>query len=121
MRRDGVLHLYDQWDDARRDIDKPGWSEGALVKGLIHHTSDGRVIDAHEATPPPPAPAIPELPAGETPTVPGFYFVKHPQGTVGAYDIKAIDFWGSRTGCRYAGPIPLPSFARDRREGGQDA
>ncbi len=98
------------------------------VDRVVLRTADGRKIDAREATPPPPAPAIPELPAGTMPTVPGIYVVRHPHGTVGAYDIQDFSFWASRLDCRFAGPIPPPSFATptpapvsEGREGGQDA
>jgi hypothetical protein len=122
VRRDGVLHLYERATDAQADINQPGWAEGAIVKGVALHAADGRTIDAREAAPPPPPPAhaIPELPAGTTPTDPGRYWVMYTDGDIRMTNIHNVAGWESPS-LRFAGPIPLPSFAREGREGGQDA
>ncbi len=111
------------WDDIRR---RTGWGGEVAWQAFYAGFRIGRQeAGDHTATPPPvepatttpepeptPPSAIPELPAGTTPTVPGIYVVRHPRGMVSAYDIASFDFWKDRTECRFAGPIPYPSFAR---------
>jgi hypothetical protein len=95
------------------------------ITAIYLRTLDGRTIDAREAVAltPPPAPAIPELPAGTTPTVPGAYWMHHIDSTgepMAWYlgDAAIRDFRDKGREWRFAGPIPLPSFAREGREGG---
>lgn len=71
---------------------------------------------------PPPAPAIPELPPGTTPKVPGWYLVLHYGGNaIYLVNAHAPRDWRHCGKDRFAGPVPPPSFAREGREGGQDA
>jgi hypothetical protein len=125
VRLGSVLHIYDFGSAFQHDLP---WanvppSDHCAISRVVHHAADGRTIDAREAVPPPPAPAIPELPAGTTPTVPGFYVTyRKKSGTVIQYisEDGLIDCDANCSHWRFAGPIPLPSFANEgKREGGK--
>jgi hypothetical protein len=117
--RGHALHLFERDKWFEKSLAFGGTDNGGQVEDIYLHTLDGRTIDALDAIPPP-APAIPELPAGTTPTDPGRYWVMYTDGDIRMTNIHNVAGWESPS-LRFAGPIPLPSFAREGREGGQDA